>query len=107
MPIRNCKDRRTAAFMAGERIREFHAFAPKAVKAITKLQAAVRLGDLRYPPSNHFEALVGDRAGQYSIRVDGRWRVCFRWAFDESQGVDPLLVPGEPYDVEITDDHKG
>lgn len=94
--------------MAGGRVREFEPFALQATKAVTKLQAAVRLADLRQPPSNRFEALSGDRAGQYSIRVNDRWRLCFRWAFTEPPaGRDQLLVPGEPYEVEIADYHKG
>lgn len=107
MPIRNCKDKRTADFMAGSRIREFQAFDRQAAKALTKLQAATRLMDLRYPPSNRFEALGGDRFGQYSIRVNAQWRVCFRWAVlgDGPEDADLLTLPGEAFDVEITDYH--
>lgn len=43
------------------------------------LNAAVRLDDLRVPPSNHFEALRGDREGQYSIRINNQWRIVFTW----------------------------
>jgi len=95
--------------MAGERVREFQAFANQAIKAIAKLQNAIRLMDLRNPPSNRFEALGGDRGGQYSIRINAEWRVCFRWAITDQMppGTDRLLIPGEPYDVEITDYHKG
>jgi toxin HigB-1 len=107
VPIRNCRDKRTADFMAGKRVREFQSFDRQAAKALTKLQAATRLMDLRHPPSNRFEALGGDRAGQYSIRINDQWRVSFRWAAtgDETGRADPLLCSGEPYDVEITDYH--
>lgn len=71
-------DRRTSDFLAGKRVREFEACSEKAKRALTKLQAATRLYDLRNPPSNRFEALGGTRAGEYSIRIDGQWRVCFR-----------------------------
>jgi proteic killer suppression protein len=57
------------------------------------LDAAETLADLRSPPGNRLERLVGDRAGQYSIRVNDQWRVCFRWT---SSG---------PEDVEIVDYH--
>jgi proteic killer suppression protein len=66
MAISGCKDRRTERFLAGERVKEFQAFADAAAKALTRLQAAVVLSDLRRPPSNSFEALGGDRKGQYS-----------------------------------------
>lgn len=107
MPIRNCADKRTSDFMAGKRVKEFQAFDRQAAKALTKLQAATRLMDLRHPPSNHFEALERDRKGQFSIRINKQWRVCFAWAFTEEApaGTDPLTVQGEPCDVEITDYH--
>ncbi len=60
---------------------------------LTQLDAATRIDDLRLPPSNHLEALKGDRKGQWSIRVNTQWRICFR--FDE----------GDAFDVEIVDYH--
>ena len=54
---------------------------------------AVRIEDLRLPPSNKLEALVPDRAGQWSIRINDQWRICFR--FED----------GDAYDVEIVDYH--
>lgn len=109
MAIRSCKDKHTAAFLAGARVRQFEAIAHQAAKAMAKLQSVTRLVELRNPPSNRFEALTGDRAGEYSIRVNDRWRVCFKWAFAEAlvEGTDPLMLQGEPYDVEITDYHRG
>lgn len=103
MTIRSCRDKATSDFLAGKRVREFEACARAAVKALTKLQAADRLYDLRNPPSNRFEELHGDREGEYSIRVDRRWRVVFRWATKEPlpEGSDIGLAAGEPYDVEI------
>ena len=107
MAIAGCKDRRTARFLAGQRVSAFQAFADSAANALTKLQAAVVLGDLRAPPSNRFEALGGDRNGQYSIRINAQYRVCFRWAPHAPvfPGVDSLLVSGDAYDVEIADYH--
>ncbi|MBE2199648.1 MAG: type II toxin-antitoxin system RelE/ParE family toxin [Anaerolinea sp.] len=57
------------------------------------LDAAERLEDLQIPPSNRLEKLKGDREGQYSIRVNNQWRVCFVWQ------------DGDAYDVEIVDYH--
>jgi proteic killer suppression protein len=107
MAIIGCKDRRTERFLAGERVREFQAFATAAAKALTRLQAAVVLSDLRAPPSNRFEALHGDRRGTYSIRVDERYRLCFVWVPHASvpAGTDALLAPGDATDVEIVDYH--
>jgi toxin HigB-1 len=65
----------------------------RAAKRLTQLNAAIRIEDLRLPPSNHLEALKGDRNGQWSIRINSQWRICFR--FDK----------GDAFDVEITDYH--
>jgi toxin HigB-1 len=106
--IRNCRDRPTADFLAGKLVRKFEACSKAAIRALTKLQAATRLYDLRNPPSNHFEALGGSRSGEYGIRIDGQWRVCFRWATLEPlpEGGDIGTVPGEPYDVEINNHYR-
>jgi proteic killer suppression protein len=58
------------------------------------LDASVRLEDLKVPPGNRLEALIGDRAGQRSIRINDQWRVCFIWRDNDA------------YDVEIVDYHK-
>ncbi len=60
---------------------------------LSALDAAVLLEDLRFPPGNHLEELKGDRAGQYSVRINDQWRICFVWS---EQG---------PVDVEIVDYH--
>lgn len=62
-------------------------------RKLAMLDAAVRLDDLRIPPSNRLEALKGDRAGQHSIRVNDQWRVCFVW------------LDGHAHEVEIVDYH--
>jgi proteic killer suppression protein len=107
MAIVGCKNRRTERFLAGERVPAFQSFADAAAKALTKLQAAVVLGDLRSPPSNRFEALHGDRSGQYSIRINARFRVCFIWMPHASvpAGTDTLQTQGDADDVEIIDYH--
>ena len=64
-----------------------------AVRKLVQIDSVATLDELKAPPGNRLEALKGDRAGLHSIRVDDRWRICFRW---ESDGV---------YDVEIVDYH--
>ena len=64
-------------------------------RKLRALAAAIRLEDLRQPPANHLEALKDDRAGQHSIRVNDKWRLCFIWR------------NGDAYDVEIVDYHGG
>ncbi len=107
MAISDCKDRATTRFLAGQRVKEFEAFADAAARALTKLQAAVILSDLRMPPSNHFKALEGNRNGRCSIRINTQYRVCFRWMPHPSvpPETDTLLAAGDAYDVEITDYH--
>ena len=70
-----------------------HGFADQATRRLTVLDNAASLRDLAALPSNRLEALSGGRTGQYSIRINRRWRVCFRW---EDDG---------PYDVEVVDYH--
>jgi proteic killer suppression protein len=107
MAIRGCKDKNTQRFLAGERVRAFEGFADAAARALTKLQAVAVLADLLSPPSNLFEALEGDRNGQYSISTNKQYRLCFRWVqkSETAPGTDPLSIPGEPDEVEITDYH--
>jgi toxin HigB-1 len=106
MAIRDYHDKDTATFVekGGRGVRAFQQCERAAIKALTKLQAVERLVELRTPPSNKFEALRGEH-GRYSIRIDGKWRLCFRWQPLEGpvlEGQDILMVPGEPCDVEIT-----
>jgi proteic killer suppression protein len=65
----------------------------RATMRLRQLDAAIRVEDLRLPPSNRLESLKGDRTGQHSIRINDQWRVCFRF------------VEGDAFDVEITDYH--
>ncbi|MGH7058846.1 MAG: type II toxin-antitoxin system RelE/ParE family toxin [Stellaceae bacterium] len=104
LDCRSCPKGHDRDFLGGNRVREFEACAKAAARALTKLQAATRLYDLRNPPSNRFEALGGNRSGEYSIRIDRQWRVCFRWATLEPlpEGADIGSAAGESYDVEIS-----
>ena len=64
-----------------------------ALRKLRMLHRATTLQDLRIPPANRLERLRGDRRGQWSIRINDQWRVCFRW------------VEGDAFDVEIVDYH--
>ena len=92
--IKGFKDRETERIWRGERSRRL----PQDIQATARrklryLDAASTLRDLGVPPANRLEALKGDRAGQHSIRVNRRWRVCFRWE------------DGNASEVEIVDYH--
>ena len=91
--IRSFRDRETRRFFEGQRVTAFQSFARQAERRLVLLDSADTLGDLAALPSNRLEALRGDRAGQYSIRINVQWRVCFRWTEDG------------PHDVEIVDYH--
>lgn len=65
----------------------------RALRKLRQLDAAATMPDLRNPPGNRLEALKGDRKGQFSIRISGQWRICFRW------------MDGDARDVEIVDYH--
>lgn len=86
-------DRDTHILARGRRVARFVAIESVARRKLRQLQIAESLGDLRVPPGNRLESLGGDRAGQYSIRVNDRYRVCFRW------------TPAGAEDVEIVDYH--
>jgi len=89
------RDRRTERFARGDFIRAFSGFAQQAEVRLDRLEAATSLQDLRALPGNRLEALRGDRAGQYSIRINDQWRICFEW---------PEGAMG-PSNVEIVDYH--
>lgn len=86
-----CSD--TEALASGRRVRRFVNIESAARRKLRQLQIAGRLGDLRVPPGNRLEALVGNRAGQHSIWVNNQFRVCFRWTQAGAE------------DVEIVDYH--
>jgi proteic killer suppression protein len=90
------RDKRTERFAAGERVKEFQAFKEQAEKRLDILEVAVSRNDLMRLPSNRFEALGGDRKGQFSIRINQQWRVCFEWPEDHDR----------PFNIEITDYHS-
>ena len=89
------KDKLTERFARGERVKQFHAFKEQAERRLDILEVATNLDDLKKLPSNRFEALVGDRKGQYSIRINRQWRICFEWPEHYDR----------PFNIEIVDYH--
>lgn len=93
--ILSYRDKRTRDFAAGKRVKAFSGIERSARLKLDRLEAATSIRDLAALPGNRFEALAGDREGQYSIRINDRWRICFEWAGGASG----------PSDVEIVDYH--
>ena len=93
--IVGCRDKRTRDFAAGRRVKAFSGVERAARLKLDRLEAVMSLSDLAALPGNRFEALTGGRQGQYSIRINDQWRICFEW---------PPRAPGPP-NVEIVDYH--
>ena len=93
--IQSYRDKRSREFASGASVKEFESFRRQAEKRLDILDAATSLMDLRALPSNALEALRGDRQGQYSIRINMQWRICFEWPDGQSG----------PSNVEIVDYH--
>jgi proteic killer suppression protein len=91
--ILSFKDKQTEALAIGRRVQRFASFERIALRKLRQLEIAGRLDDLRVPPGNNLEQLKGDRAGQMSIRINDKWRVCFKW------------TAAGPVDVEIVNYH--
>ena len=91
--IRSFRSKETEQLHARLRVKRFRGFERVAQRKLQQLDAAVELRDLNSPPGNRLEALKGERKGQYSIRINDRWRICFVWR------------DGDAYDVEIVDYH--
>ena len=91
--IKSFRCKQTKLLFEGGDPRRFRAFKDTAIRKLTQLDAAQTLDFLRSPPGNQLEALKGDRKGQYSIRINSQFRVCFSW------------IENAPNDVEIVDYH--
>jgi proteic killer suppression protein len=92
--IRSFRDKLTASIADGSVRKGFpDDLVRRSQQLLTLLNAASDVKDLRSPPGNRLEKLSGDREGQYSIRINRQWRICFVW------------TEGGPEDVEITDYH--
>jgi toxin HigB-1 len=91
--IKSFKELHTKQLFDGEPVKRWKSIEGVARRKLNMLDAAHRLEDLRVPPGNRLHALGKDRAGQYSIRINDQYRVCFEWR------------DGDAYDVEIVDYH--
>jgi len=89
------RDKRTRSFAEGRWLKAFSSIERAARLKLDRLESAVELGDLAALPGNRLERLKGDRRGQYSIRINDRWRICFEW----EEGA------AGPSNVEIVDYH--
>lgn len=93
--ILSCRDARTQRFAKGERVKQFEPFRHQAENRFFRLETATSFAELAALRGNRLEKLSGDRKGQWSIRINDQWRICFRWA-DGAAGAS---------DVEIVDYH--
>jgi proteic killer suppression protein len=91
--IRSFRDRATQLLWAGSFVKRFSGIEKQALRKLDMVHVARDLNDLRALPGNRLELLAGKRQGQYSIRINDQWRICFRWT---KEG---------PIDVEIVDYH--
>lgn len=92
--IKSFRDKNAEKLARGERVRALPPEIQRRAKMrLDRIEAAVALEDLRLPPSHRLEALLGDQAGQHSIRINNQWRICFVWR------------DGHAYDVEVVDYH--
>jgi proteic killer suppression protein len=86
------RDKRLRQFAAGYRVRDFQSFERQLEKRLAILESAQSKDDLRLLNSNNFEALIGDRKGQFSIRINQQWRLCFEWLDGENRAVNIEVV---------------
>lgn len=89
------RNKLTERFAAGEHVKRFQAIKEQAERRLDILETAISKIDLMKLPSNRFEALGGNRKGQFSIRINQHWRVCFEWPDDHDR----------PFNIEIVDYH--
>jgi proteic killer suppression protein len=91
--IKSFRDKNTRKLYFGQKVNIFQNFYRQAIRRLQILDDATSLDDLRLLPSNHFQALGGNRKEQFSIRINHQWRICFEW--DD----------GDAFHVEIVDYH--
>ena len=93
--IMSFKDKEAESIYSRHRSRKFSDELQRTMlRKLRMLNRAVNLGDLRVPPANRLEKLKGDRAGQYSIRINDQWRICFKWHNNDA------------FEIEIVDYHR-
>ena len=93
--ILSYRNKRTRDFVTGKRVKAFSGLERSARLKLDRMEAATSIRDLAALPGNRFEVLAGDRKGEYSIRINNKWRICFEWV-DGASG---------PSNVEIVDYH--
>ena len=93
MAIKSFECKNTEALYEGNKRKQFRNIETVAERKLQMIDSAVEPNDLRSPPGNRLEELGGDRKGQYSIRINDQWRICFKWQ------------DGDAYDIEIVDYH--
>ena len=86
--IRSFKCPDTESLANGNSVRRFAGIATVARRKLRQLEISARLDDLRIPPGNRLEVLKGNRSGQYSIRINDQWRLCFRWSAAGAESVE-------------------
>ena len=91
--IKSFRDADTESLFFGRRMLRWRAIESVIMRKLAMLNRAGRIDDLRIPPNNRLEKLKGDRKGQWSIRINDQWCVCFRW------------IEADAHDVEIVDYH--
>ena len=91
--IKTSRCRNTQALFSGRRVAGFTNIERAALRKLVQLNLARVIDDMRAPPGNRLESLKGDRAGQWSVRINAQWRLCFRFS------------DGDALDVEIVDYH--
>jgi proteic killer suppression protein len=91
--IRSLRDKDTEAIFQQRRVRKYQQIGSVALRRLVQIDSAEELRDLASPPANRLELLKGNRAGQYSVRINDQYRICFRWK------------NGHAYEVEIADYH--
>lgn len=92
--IKNFKDAETEKIYQRERSRKLPVdIQPVALRKLRMINNSININDLRVPPANRLEKLTGNRQGQYSIRINDQWRICFEWRGSDA------------FNVEITDYH--
>jgi proteic killer suppression protein len=91
--LRSFRDAEAGKIFAGIGSKQFQAIEKAAIRKLIHLNQATTLRDLAAIPGNQLEALKGDRKGQYSVRINNQYRICFRWK------------DGDAFDVEIADYH--